>query len=78
MKKFFMISAVSVLSVLLVAAGKSGKIAHYELSQFLSPDVCGGCHSEIYEQWKGSLHNLSLKDQIYLSSSGGPKGITLL
>jgi hypothetical protein len=78
MKKFFMISAVSVLSVLLVAAGKSGKIAHYELSQFLSPDVCGGCHSEIYEQWKGSLHNLSLKDQIYLAvAQEGLKGITL-
>lgn len=78
MKKFIVISVIAVSSALVIAAGKSEKVSHYELSRFLSPELCGGCHSEIYQQWKGSLHNLSLKDQIYLAvARDGLKGITL-
>ncbi|MBF0211098.1 MAG: cytochrome c554 family protein [Desulfamplus sp.] len=39
--------------------------SHYQLSQFISPETCGGCHSEIYSQWQGSMHNLAHKDIIY-------------
>ncbi|NMB65155.1 MAG: cytochrome c554 family protein [Spirochaetes bacterium] len=38
---------------------------HYTLAQFISPATCGGCHDEIYEQWKNSMHNLAQKDIIY-------------
>jgi len=52
--------------------------AHYELSRFLPPDVCGGCHSDIFTQWKGSLHQLSLKDKIFLAvAKDGLKGIKI-
>ncbi len=29
------------------------------------PTVCGGCHSEIYEQWNGSMHSNSWKDPVF-------------
>lgn len=32
---------------------------------FDPPEVCGGCHTEIYQQWKGSMHSNSWKDPIY-------------
>ncbi len=41
------------------------KIQHYELSRFISPETCGGCHTDIYEQWKGSMHSLSHVDPLY-------------
>ncbi|MCX7679909.1 MAG: cytochrome c family protein [Spirochaetes bacterium] len=41
------------------------KIPHFELSRFIQPEICGGCHDEIYEQWKTSMHNLSHVDELY-------------
>ncbi len=41
------------------------KVPHYELSRFISPETCGGCHASIYEQWKGSMHSLSHVDPLY-------------
>ena len=32
---------------------------------FDPPEVCGGCHTEIYQQWKGSMHSNAWKDPIY-------------
>jgi len=41
------------------------KVPHYELSRFIDPETCGGCHETIYQQWKNSLHNLSHVDPVY-------------
>lgn len=41
------------------------KTPHYELSRFVSPETCGGCHADIYRQWKDSLHHLSHADPVY-------------
>ncbi|MBT3311538.1 MAG: cytochrome c554 family protein [Desulfobacteraceae bacterium] len=41
----------------------------YKLSRFVSPEICGDCHSDIYNQWENSMHNLSQKDPIYLKLS---------
>lgn len=35
------------------------------IDRFISPEICGGCHSEIHEQWKNSMHHLSHKDPVY-------------
>ncbi len=35
------------------------------IERFISPEVCGGCHSEIFDQWKNSMHHLSHKDPVY-------------
>ncbi|MCS4542010.1 MAG: cytochrome c family protein [Euryarchaeota archaeon] len=34
-------------------------------NQFTSPETCGGCHTDIYAQWKGSMHSNSDQDQFY-------------
>jgi len=34
-------------------------------SMFDAPEVCGGCHTEIYKQWKGSMHSNAWTDPIY-------------
>ena len=46
------------------------KNSHYELSRFIPPSTCGGCHDEIYNQWLGSMHNLSDKDPLYREVAG--------
>lgn len=33
--------------------------------QFDPPEVCGGCHVEIYAQWNGSMHSNAWTDPIY-------------
>ncbi len=39
---------------------------HYQLSRFIDPVTCGGCHDTIYQQWQNSMHNLAQKDPVYL------------
>lgn len=34
-------------------------------SDFESPDVCKECHTEIYEQWNGSMHANAWKDPVF-------------
>ncbi len=73
MKKKIIINRVFVISISLLAAGiiilSCAKTQHFKLSQFISPDTCGGCHSEIYEQWMNSMHNISHKDPLYVQVS---------
>jgi hypothetical protein len=33
--------------------------------QFDPPEVCGGCHTDIYNQWKGSMHSNAWTDPVY-------------
>jgi hypothetical protein len=33
--------------------------------QFEPPEVCGGCHGEIYTQWNGSMHSNAWTDPVY-------------
>lgn len=39
---------------------------HYQLTRFIDPVTCGGCHETIYQQWQNSMHNLAQKDPVYL------------
>lgn len=53
------------------------KVQHFELSRFVAPDVCGGCHDAIYGQWKNSMHNLSQSDVLYRTVAfAGLEGLT--
>ncbi len=38
----------------------------FEPDRFIDPDTCAGCHSEKFEQWSVSMHNLSQKDPVYI------------
>ncbi len=45
------------------------------IEMFDPPEICGGCHTDIYQQWNGSMHSNSWKDPVYrallkLASSG--------
>ncbi len=65
------------IMIFIIYAWSSEKVSHYMLSQFISPETCGGCHDEIYSQWKGSMHNLALDDIIYTAAADeGLKGLT--
>jgi hypothetical protein len=47
----------------------SADTKQYDISRFISPEICGDCHSDIYSQWENSMHNLSHKDPVYKSLS---------
>lgn len=36
-----------------------------QIEQFIDPATCGDCHTDIYEQWSGSMHNKSHDDPLY-------------
>ncbi|MBI5207657.1 MAG: cytochrome c554 family protein [Candidatus Firestonebacteria bacterium] len=36
-----------------------------KVDQFSKPEICGKCHIEIYNQWKGSMHNKAFYDPIW-------------
>lgn len=35
-------------------------------SDYVQPEICGGCHGDIYEQWNGSMHAVAHIDTVYL------------
>ncbi|MFH2047138.1 MAG: multiheme c-type cytochrome [Pseudomonadota bacterium] len=39
------------------------------IDRFVSPEVCGDCHSTIYSQWQNSMHHLSHEDPLYVAVS---------
>jgi hypothetical protein len=48
------------------AHGSSKSIS---IDQFIEPDTCSGCHTEIHEQWQNSMHNLAHKDPVYVRAA---------
>lgn len=39
------------------------------VNQFIEPSVCGGCHSEIYKQWSGSMHSKAFTDPLWRAAT---------
>ena len=39
------------------------------VEQFIEPEVCEGCHSEIFKQWNGSMHSKAFVDPIWRSAT---------
>jgi len=35
------------------------------VKQFIDPEVCMECHTDIYDQWNGSMHNKAFKDPLW-------------
>ncbi|MBN2079667.1 MAG: cytochrome c554 family protein [Spirochaetes bacterium] len=56
----------ALLFVITIVPLSCKRAQHFELSRFVSPETCAGCHGDIYDQWKGSMHSLSHGDPIYL------------
>lgn len=55
-----------IASLILTLVLPTSAAERYELSRFISAETCGDCHSEIFDQWQQSMHNLSEIDPIYL------------
>lgn len=36
-----------------------------ESSDYTKPERCGGCHDEIFRQWKGSIHSNAYRDPVF-------------
>ena len=35
------------------------------IAQFIKPEICADCHSEIFKQWNGSMHSKAFVDPIW-------------
>lgn len=51
--------------------GKDVNVKFQKLSvdQFISADVCAGCHKDIYNQWQGSMHSKSFLDPLWRAAT---------
>ena len=47
-------------SLLGTASGKPIKAEDYT-----EPEICGGCHAEIFKQWNGSMHSQAFVDPVF-------------
>lgn len=56
---------VIVFSTIIVMSGMLFSSIGIESSDYTHPEVCGGCHAEIYAQWNGSMHSMAHKDPVY-------------
>ncbi len=56
------------------------EINQFEAGDFESPDICRGCHPEIYDQWSKSKHQYAWVDEFYqpdyLKASKETDGLT--
>ncbi len=52
-------------SMTFVLSGMLFSSSGIEPSDYTHPEVCGGCHEEIYAQWNGSMHSMAHKDPVY-------------
>lgn len=55
----------SVLIIFFLVLALSGNAGAITPSDYTQPEVCGGCHAEIYSQWNGSMHSNAHKDPVY-------------
>jgi len=39
------------------------------INQFVGPEICEGCHSEIFEQWQGSMHSKAFVDPLWRAAT---------
>lgn len=61
-------------------AATSAEGGYLDIDSFDPPETCQGCHQEIYDQWKGSMHSNAWNDPVYLAlmraASKATKGLT--
>lgn len=67
LKNFLVIQAGLLAAILMVCPAPLLALDNTNImvDQFISPDTCGECHTEIFKQWKNSMHNLAHKDSVY-------------
>ncbi len=75
-KKFLLVLSVLLLSLSSFSCAKKteetkSKVAEApkEKPNFDEPKICGGCHTEIFSQWEGSMHHVALIDPFYAAEA---------
>lgn len=76
MKKLLFAILITIISISFVHAAEPGSVKHdifdfkkVSVDQFIEPDICEGCHSDIYEQWNGSMHSKAFTDPIWRAAT---------
>ncbi len=63
-RKILIIPMVVIVAICLSAIIFSNT-RQYDISQFVPPEICSGCHEYVFNQWYNSMHNLALVDPVY-------------
>lgn len=77
------IALISLLALVILLAFSCGKPSEEEKTSekresaeelvkkypYDKPEVCQGCHGEIFEQWQGTMHSIAFNDPLYLAEA---------
>ncbi len=63
----FLAAILFLMVTMLPAAGMADT---FHIDNFISPEVCSGCHGDIFAQWENSMHNLAHEDGAYVAIAG--------
>ena len=77
MKKLLSAFLITLITTSYAYAADTGKGSGHDIfdfkkvsiDQFIGPDICEGCHSDIYEQWNGSMHSKAFTDPIWRAAT---------
>ncbi len=69
LKTTIVIALAALCSIYPLVMISCSRVQHFELSRFIAPETCGGCHDAIYDQWKNSMHHLSQVDSLYRAAA---------
>ena len=42
--------------------------SEFKGQEFISSNICGKCHVDIFKYWKNSMHSLSYQDPIFMNA----------
>lgn len=65
MVRLTLVGTVLVLGLLLVGGGQALAGDEKDGAGFTSSKVCGRCHQEIYQSWRGSMHALAVNNRVF-------------
>ncbi len=71
---FFLVFSLVFLSLSCAKKAEETKVPEaaktsQEKPEFDEPKICGGCHTEIFSQWKGDMHHTALIDPLYVAEA---------
>jgi hypothetical protein len=69
--KYLFPVAFSVAAVFLISVGSvtGQSLVSFEKDRFISPGVCGSCHSSLYDMWDGTMHANAFEDPLFIAEA---------
>ncbi len=56
----------------LITSAEDNEVLNFKklrVNQFMEPEVCEGCHAEIYDMWNGSMHSKAFLNPLWQSAA---------